>query len=632
MFAIPPDGVSWYRSEPDPGFASHGAEVKVLLQLWMNGVEAKQSLPSLRKPKDSKYVRRANKHHVLTPTVSSARWEVHALEADCWNLARLEEHIYFLQKVPSIRLRDTIFAFPKEQPRGSERSVTYGFRPFTSTSRAGLVGLVAALTLLQNDIPVRIIYKDPNSHIGQHDPGIWARDVGTSERLSASSAHRTYLSDTIPHLQDDRPNVVLPSHLEKFLMLYRDGFRKVGVLKTFNTKRMIGIDGAKVRCGQMQQDEIEFGFTGIVRKQLGLTFLTETRDDVQVFAGDIRLKSVGLYRVHRFVNFGELSMVLRPTDEVANGWKFYLRHRTRPDEDRSDEELVFEIIASLIPTKVTFNKLIWASEFRYEQDGNLRSSKGLANKYLLEIYNVIFEMLEMTTSILNQATTTGDMPIRRNSILMLATSFSMSLQLIQESRSIMMYTGCLTTGIWRLGTGRLMLPMCSKTVVSQCCVRAQSRRWATLILGALEACDKHVVCTVVVLPSSASVTPVASSADLVFVDQESYAYSAYVVEVSQTKVFVMRVDGVIGAIVRRLEEISLEKICRDYEKFFHRRLVIHAYLKCQVSSSFGRKRFRVARSLREEEADSLRKSPTVWTLVPVSQVARGGGAEHERVG
>lgn len=84
-------------------------------------------------------------------------------------------------------------------------------------------------------------------------------------------------------------------------------------------------------------------------------------------------------------------------------------------------------------------------------------------------------------------------------------------------------------------------------------------------MGTLEACDKHVR-TVVVLPSSASVTPVASSADLVFVDQESYAYSAYVVEV--TKAFVIRVDGVIGVIVRRHEEISLENTCRDYESFF----------------------------------------------------------------
>ncbi|KAG2339451.1 hypothetical protein BDR05DRAFT_891842, partial [Suillus weaverae] len=38
--------------------------------------------------------------------------------------------------------------------------------------------------------------------------------------------------------------------------------------------------------------------------------------------------------------------------------------------------------------------------------------------------------------------------------------------------------------------------------------------------------------------------------DLVLADQEGYAYSAYLVEPGQTKVFVIRPNGVIGAIVR----------------------------------------------------------------------------------
>ncbi|KAG0700919.1 hypothetical protein DFH29DRAFT_929771 [Suillus ampliporus] len=36
----------------------------------------------------------------------------------------------------------------------------------------GPVGLVTALTLLQDGIPVRIIDKDPNPRIGQRGPGI----------------------------------------------------------------------------------------------------------------------------------------------------------------------------------------------------------------------------------------------------------------------------------------------------------------------------------------------------------------------------------------------------------------------------------------------------------------------------
>jgi hypothetical protein len=76
---------------------------------------------------------------------------------------------------------------------------------------------------------------------------------------------------------------------------------------------------------------------------------------------------------------------------------------------------------------------------------------------------------------------------------------------------------------------------------------------ATSILGALEAYDKSVVRSAVVLPSSAADVTVASPADLVLVDQEGHAYSAYLVEDGQTKVFVIRPDGVVGAIVHGVE-------------------------------------------------------------------------------
>lgn len=39
------------------------------------------------------------------------------------------------------------------------------------------------------------------------------------------------------------------------------------ILATFTTKRIISTDGVK---GEMQQDETDYQFTGIVRKQLGL--------------------------------------------------------------------------------------------------------------------------------------------------------------------------------------------------------------------------------------------------------------------------------------------------------------------------------------------------------------------------
>lgn len=48
-------------------------------------------------------------------------------------------------------------------------------------------------------------------------------------------------------------------------------------------------------------------------------------------------------------------------------------------------------------------------------------------------------------------------------------------------------------------------------------------------LGRTRGVRHAIVCKVVVLPLSASVTPVASPADFGSVDQESYVYSAYLV-------------------------------------------------------------------------------------------------------
>ncbi|KAG1742105.1 FAD binding domain-containing protein [Suillus lakei] len=522
---------------------------------------------------------------------------------------------------------------------------------------AGPVGLVAALTLLQNGIPVRIIDKDPNPHIGQRGPGIWPRTLELFNFLNVPEINnlaklpplvRSYRPGTLEPLKDSplaphtEPtpaipfhtlkmigqqllDVVMRNHLKKFSCSVEMGtelrsfeqsdegvtvvLAKNSMIEIIDTQWMIGADGAK----------------GIVRKQLGLNFLGETRDDVRVVTGDICLKGVGLDRVHlhRFVNPGELFMILRPTDEIAeDGWQFSIfGSELDLTKVAQIEELVFEMIASLVPTEVTFNKLVWASEFRTNirmvnkfSEGRvfvagdaahvhspfggqgLNSGlqdvfnlgwklalveKGLADKSLLETYNaerlpVISEMLEMTTSILNQTITIRDMPIRRGTILfMLGINCRFSNIILDEfaipRRPINAY-GALDEGHLEAGDRAPDAPNMLQVGGGDSAMKTLFglyRPWyhtvlvfvpnladAALILGALEACDKRVVRTIVVLPSSAPVTPVASPADLVLVDQESYAYSAYLVEANQMKVFVIRPDGVIGAVVRGAEGVK----------------------------------------------------------------------------
>ncbi|KAG1817296.1 uncharacterized protein BJ212DRAFT_1352286 [Suillus subaureus] len=77
---------------------------------------------------------------------------------------------------------------------------------------------------------------------------------------------------------------------------------------------------------------------------------------------------------------------------------------------------------------------------------------------------------------------------------------------------------------------------------------------AALILGAH---DKGIVRLAVVLPSSTPMTSVAFPADFVLVDQDGYTYSASLLNSGQTKVFMIRPVGVIGAIVHGIEDVKI---------------------------------------------------------------------------
>jgi hypothetical protein len=219
--------------------------------------------------------------------------------------------------------------------------------------------------------------------------------------------------------------------------------------------------------------------------------------------------------------------------------------------------------------------------------------KGLADKSLLETYNeerhpVISEMLELTTSILDASMKTRSTIIGQTSkLFMLRINYRFSSIVLDEFRTPVEGKPINTYGMLdevphleagdRAPDAPKLLHIQSKdsdvttlfniyrpwyhTVL----VFAPTPADATPILTALESCDKSVVRSIVILPSSAPAAHVASPADLVLLDQEGNAYSAYFVEASETKVFVIRPDGVVGAIVRGAEGVKkfLSKIFLD---------------------------------------------------------------------
>ncbi|KAJ8597131.1 hypothetical protein M405DRAFT_804318 [Rhizopogon salebrosus TDB-379] len=215
--------------------------------------------------------------------------------------------------------------------------------------------------------------------------------------------------------------------------------------------------------------------------------------------------------------------------------------------------------------------------------------KGLADKSLLETFNeerlpVISEMLELTTSLLNAAMATGDVTVGRSpKIFMLGINCRFSSIVLDEfmlpvdGKPINAY-GVLDEGHLEAGdrapdAPELLHFQPEKSDVTTLfsiyrpwyhtiVVFAPNLTDAFPILAALEY-DKNVVRSAVVLPSAAPAAHVASPADVVLLDQEGHAYAAYLVEATQTKVFVIRPDGVIGAIVHGAEGVK-----RYFSKIF----------------------------------------------------------------
>ncbi|KAI5982313.1 FAD binding domain-containing protein [Pisolithus albus] len=273
---------------------------------------------------------------------------------------------------------------------------------------AGPTGIAAALTLARNNVPVRIIEKEPEHRRGQRGAGIQPRTFEVFHLLRVPEIHeratpvppaQTHQRGSLEPLKTfnvvdyTEPTPAIPYYNAKLMgqptleAIAREHLAKLGCTVELGTRLIAFSQDEKcVRAkvvksrGDSGEEEVEEeieaaymigadGAKGVTRKQLGLTFLGTTREDNFLVLGDIRLEVEGLDRAHWHF-FGETLhdvITLRPTDELGkDGWQFVMSSRTLDLQGlaRDEEALVNRIKYFVgLGDDVKVKEVMWASEF-----------------------------------------------------------------------------------------------------------------------------------------------------------------------------------------------------------------------------------------------------------------------------
>ncbi|KAI5988820.1 FAD binding domain-containing protein [Pisolithus albus] len=276
---------------------------------------------------------------------------------------------------------------------------------------AGPTGLAAALTLARNNVPVRIIEKEPQHRCGQRGIGIQPRTFEVFHFLRVPEIHEcaTFIPllqehnrgsleplNTFPMAPYMEPTPAIPYYNCKLMgqpvleAIMSEHLAQLGCTVELGTRlvsftqdeRSVRVKVVKHR-DDVDEEEVEEdievayligadGAKGITRKQLRLTFLGTTREDNFMVIGDIRLDTKGLDRdmslallqpdvagYVRFFTSRNISLddglhidriALRPTDELGkDGWQFMMRGRPTDLQGLvHDEEALVKCIGDFV--------------------------------------------------------------------------------------------------------------------------------------------------------------------------------------------------------------------------------------------------------------------------------------------
>ncbi|KAJ6553882.1 FAD binding domain-containing protein [Mycena sp. CBHHK59/15] len=271
---------------------------------------------------------------------------------------------------------------------------------------AGPAGLILAITLLQNGVPVRVINKEPAHRIGSRGAGIQPRTLELYDILALLPEFEDALDRNIPakrmyalpggtkvvkefpvadwveptpgtphanpvSINQDIHEEILRSCLHKL-----SGTVELGTeLRSFeqfpdHVVAQIVKTGAD---GKETTESAKFdwlvgtdGAHSVVRKQLGLTFLGETKTEERVALGDIVVEE-GLDRGywHYWIPPNQM-MVLRPGSADNKTYRFAYTGLPEHLKDRAmtRDEFVEEFYTATGRRDVKFGEATWLSNFK----------------------------------------------------------------------------------------------------------------------------------------------------------------------------------------------------------------------------------------------------------------------------
>ncbi|KAJ7769132.1 FAD binding domain-containing protein [Mycena maculata] len=278
--------------------------------------------------------------------------------------------------------------------------------PSVLIAGAGPAGLILAITLLKSGVPVRIINKESTHRIGSRGAGVQARTLELYDMLgflpefleasdTALPMRRMYAlpggSEVVkvlpiaeyvePTPAAPHPNPVSISQEvhEEILRRYLTelgGEVELGTeLRTFKQfpdhvwVHIVKTDSAGVESTEITKVDWLVGTDGVhsvVRKQLGLTFLGETKEEQHVLVGDIVVEE-GLDRDfwHYWMPPSSM-MVLRPGTKEANG--FRIAYTGGPEHWKETvptrDEFVEEFYRVIGRRDIKFGAMPWVSSFK----------------------------------------------------------------------------------------------------------------------------------------------------------------------------------------------------------------------------------------------------------------------------